>query len=74
MAKNIYIAVQMEDDGKFYAYVVKTTDNVNLLSVTTINNVISANILNKEKAYKVVEMWNEQFKQNGIYMFSSPSF
>ena len=72
--KNIYIAVQIEEDGKFYAYVVKTTDNVNLLSVLDIRNIKTANVWNKQQAYKVVEMWNEQFKQNGTYLYSSPSF
>jgi len=72
--KNIYIAVQIEEDGKFYAYVIKTTDNTNLLSVLNIKNIKMANIWNKEKAYNIVKMWNDKFIENGTYLYSSPSF
>jgi hypothetical protein len=50
--KNIYIAVQIKENEKYYAYVVKTTDNNNLLSVLEIKGIISANIWSKTYALK----------------------
>jgi len=74
MIKNVYIAVQIKENEKYYAYVIKTTDSNNLLSVLEIKGIITANIWNKTEAYKVVEFWNENFKKNGTYLFDSPSF
>jgi len=74
MNKNIYIAVQIKENEKNYAYVVKTTDNTSLLSVLDIKGIVTANIWNKTEAYRVANMWNEIYKQNGTYMFDSPSF
>jgi hypothetical protein len=71
MIKNIYIAVQIKENEKRYAYVIKTTDNNNLLSVLNVKGIITANIWSKTDAYKAVEYWNEQFKKNGTYMFDS---
>ena len=68
--KNIYIAVQIKENEKNYAYVVKTTDSNNLLSVLSIKGIITANIFNKEEAYKTVDFWNNCFKQNGTYLYS----
>ena len=74
MSNNIYIAVQVKENEKSYAYVIKTTQNNNLLSVLNIKGIISANIWNKTQAYKAVECWNESFKRKGIYMFDTPNF
>jgi len=74
MSKNIYIAVQIEENGKHYAYAVKTTDSNNLLSVLNIKGIKTANIWNKTKVYEVVDMWNEAFKKNGTYIFDKPLF
>lgn len=68
--KNIYIAVHIKENEKNYAYVVKTTDNNNLLSVLDIKGITSANIWNKTEAYKTVDFWNENFKKNGTYLYS----
>ena len=72
--KNIYIAVHIEEEGKFYAHVIKTTDNINLVSILNNKGIKSANVWSKTEAYHVVKCWNEQFKKNGVYMFDSPSF
>ena len=70
MSKNIYIAVQIKENEKNYAYVIKTTDSSNLLSVLNIKGITTANIWNKEKAYNVVNYWNDCFKKNGTYLYS----
>lgn len=74
MIKNIYIAVQIKENEKYYAYVIKTTDNTSLLSVLDVKGIITANIWNKTEAYKIVKCWNDSFEKNGTYMFDSPSF
>lgn len=71
MNKNIYIAVQIKENEKYHAYVIKTTDNNNLLSVLSIKGITTANILNRTEAYKTVEFWNDTFKKNGTYLFNS---
>ena len=71
MIKNIYIAVQIKENEKYYAYVVKTSDNNNLLSVLEIKGITTANIWNKTEAYKAVNSWNNGFKENGNYLFDS---
>lgn len=71
MNKNIYIAVQIKENEKYHAYVIKTTDNNNLLSILNIKGIITANIWNKTEAYKAVNSWNDGFKKNGNYLFDS---
>lgn len=73
--KNFYIAVQIEEDGKLYAYVVKVSSSDNLLSKLTIKNIITANICKtKKEAIVLVENWNERHKTNNRHMFVNASF
>ena len=68
--KHFYIVVQVEDNGKYYAYVVKVSESDNLLSKLKIKNIVTANIFRtKKKAKEVVEEWNRIHKENGNYMF-----
>ena len=69
--KNFYIAVQVCENGKYYAHIVKATESDNLLSRLKISNIISANIYPTKKcATEIVEFWRECYKRNGKYMFS----
>lgn len=69
--KNFYVAIQIEENGKYYAYAEKVNDNDNLLSRLSIKNIVTANICEtKKKAAEIVNMWNESHKANGRYMFS----
>lgn len=72
--KHIYFAVTIEENEKHYSYVVKTTDNNNILSVLKIKNIISANIYPKKQAEEVVNHWNECYKNNGTHMYSEQLF
>ena len=68
--KNYYIAVQIKEDDKFYAYAVKVNTMDNLLSKLEINNIEVANLCDtKKKAQELVSLWNESFKNNGTYLF-----
>ena len=68
--KNFYIAVQIEENDKFYAYVVKVSKNDNLLSKLEIKNIITANICqSKKEAESWVQCWNDIHKAEKRYMF-----
>ena len=68
--KYFYIVVQVEENGKYYAYAVKVSESDNLLSKLKIKNIVTANIFRtKKKAEEIVEAWNQMYKENGNYMF-----
>lgn len=68
--KNYYIAVQIKEDNKLYAYAIKVNTMDNLLSKLEVNNIVVANLCDtKKKAQELVSLWNESFKNNGTYLF-----
>lgn len=68
--KSSYIAVQVTENGKNYAYAVKVSESDNLLSKLAIKGITAANLCGSRKeAEEVVATWNECFKENGSYMF-----
>jgi len=68
--KNNYIAVQIKENEKFYAYAIKVSESDNLLSKLEIKNIITANICDtKKRARLIVGDWNTRFKANGRYLF-----
>ena len=68
--KNYYIAVQIKEDNKFYAYAIKVNTSDNILSKLEVNNIVVANLCDtKKKAQELVSLWNESFKNNGTYLF-----
>ena len=68
--KSSYIAVQVAENGKNYAYAVKVSESDNLLSKFAIKGITAANLCGSRKeAEEVVTTWNEAFKNNGSYMF-----
>lgn len=71
--KNFYVALQIEENGKYYAYAEKISENDNLLAKLSIKNLVTANICEtKKKAEEVTTLWNDSHKTNGRYMFSQP--
>ena len=73
--KNMYIAVIIKEEEKFYSYGIKINSSDNLISKLKIKNIYSANVCDtKKKCSELVEAWNEQFKNNGKYMFSEAPF
>ena len=72
--KNTYIAVTVQENGKYYAYAVPVSGSDNLLSRLAIKGITHANICeNKKETAQVVEMWNASYKDNGTYMFEGVS-
>ena len=78
--KNFYMAVSIvvestftDEPGGNYAYMVKFTSNDNLKSVLNrIGGLKAANMCaTKKEAKELVETWNEAYRQNGTYAFSS---
>ena len=68
--KYFYIVVQVEENGKYYAYAIKVSESDNLLSKLKIKNIVTANIFRtKKRAEEIVEAWNQMYKENGNYMF-----
>ena len=75
MDKNSYLAVTVEENGKYYAYMIKHHNSNNLLSVLKIKGILHVNICDtKKEATKIVQEWNEGYKQNGTYMFDTLIF
>lgn len=73
--KYFYIAVQIKENEKFYAFVQKVHTGYNLTTLSNIPNIASANILpTKKRAYEVADYWNACFKRNGTYLFNDPNF
>lgn len=68
--KSTYIAVQIMEDEKLYAYIVKVSSSDNLLSKLTIKNILTANICQtKKEAESLVKYWNDGHRANNRYMF-----
>lgn len=68
--KSSYIAVQVTENGKNYAYAVKVSESDNLLSKLAIKGIAAANLCStKKEAGELVACWNESFKNNNSYMF-----
>ena len=75
MKNNSYIAVTVSENGKYYSYMIKHHNSNNLLNISKIKGILSANICDtKKEAERIVEQWNESYKQNGTYMFDAPQF
>lgn len=68
--KKIYIAVQIEENGKYYAYAVPVAMCENLVEKLNIKGLITANICDSRKdAAEIVTHWNACHKANGKYLF-----
>lgn len=75
MKNNLYIAITVSENRKYYSYMIKHNNSNNLLNVAKIKGILSANICDtKKEAERIVEQWNESYKQNGTYMFETPKF
>ena len=68
--KNFYIAITIEENGKFWSYVIKHSATSNLLSTLKIKNIINATLYNtKKEAAAVVSLWNTEYIMNGASLF-----
>ena len=73
MHKNIFLALTIEENGKFYSWAYKTSSRNNLCSVLAgIANLVSANVCDSfSKAKDIVSAWNDTYRANGTYLFDS---
>ena len=70
--KKHYIAVTIEENGKFYSYVLPVSGNVNLIAAFKINGIINATICStRERAADIVKAWNDTHKRNGSFLFDT---
>lgn len=73
--KYFYFAVTVEENGKYYAYLVKISSLDNVLSKLKIKGILWANICpTKKQAAATVKAWNATYKANGTYLFDNPIF
>lgn len=73
--KYTWLALQIEENGKFYAYAMRVSTADNLLSKLSRKSLVTANICtSKKEAGSLVTAWNEAHKENGRYMFDNPAF
>ena len=69
--KNFYFATTEEQNGKYFATVLKFAGNANLLSILSQHKnlkVVHA-CGSKAKAEELADFWNESYKANGTYLF-----
>lgn len=68
--KYFYIAVTIEENKKYYSYIIKASDQENLLYKLKIKNIINATIATtKQRAENLVNVWNAIYKANNQYLF-----
>lgn len=73
--KYFYFAVTIEENEKYYAYMLKLSSFDNVLSKLKIKGILHANIFNtKKEAAATVEAWNKSYKANGTYLFENSPF
>lgn len=76
LKKTHYLIVVVTENNKHYAYMLKVPGCNNLWSMLKdIPGISSANICDSMKAAReLVIGWNQDYKNNGTYLFDSPSF
>lgn len=69
--KKVYIAVQICENGKYYAYCFAANETTNILSkLAAIPHAVTANIFTTKKAAAaVISAWNAEHKMNNRYIF-----
>lgn len=70
-SKRVYFAVTVEEDGKYYSYVLPVSTSDNVLSKLAIKGIQTASVCETRKqAGEIVTFWNDCARMNGNYMFS----
>lgn len=71
--KSIWIAVQVTEGDKFYAYGLRVSEYDNLIKKISIPGIVAANVCSSRKAMQdTVTAWNDTFIANGLHMFQGP--
>lgn len=73
--KNFYFAVTVEENDKFYSYVLKVGRYNNIINQLKIPGIKCATICpTKKDAEQIVNQWNACYRANNEYLFNSPAF
>lgn len=68
----MYAAVTVEENNKYYSYVIPFSSGDNALYKLAVKGILHANIYKTRKdAAEVVTCWNNAHKANGDFMFDS---
>ena len=69
--KYFYIAITIQENEKYYSYVIKVNSQENILSKLKIKNIVTATITTtKREAENLVNLWNIIAKRNNQYLFN----
>ena len=74
--KKIFLACTVEENGKYYSFVetIKTGENL-VCHMQRRKGLTTFHLCEtRSQADKIVIAWNNQYKENGNYMFSDPLF
>lgn len=73
--KNFYYVATIQENEKYYSYVLPVKEYNNLLSVFKIKNVINITpYKTKKDARSIAGLYNIQYKINGSYLFEGGPF
>lgn len=69
--RTFYYAMQMEEGGRYYAYVQPITTAENIIYILARQkNLIWVNLcINRKQAESLVKMWNEKYKEENKFLF-----
>lgn len=72
---NHYIVISIEENKKYYSYVIKVSSSTNIVNTLNIKGIIHANLLgSKKECERIATYWNSLYKANGTYLYDKPSF
>lgn len=68
--KYFYIAITIQENKKYYSYVIKVNSRENFLPKLKIKNIVTATIAtSKKEAENLVNLWNIIAKNNNQFLF-----
>jgi hypothetical protein len=69
--KYFYIAITIQENEKYYSYVIKVNSRENILPKLEIKNIVTATITaTKKEAENLVNLWNIIAKKDNQYLFN----
>lgn len=69
--KYFHIAITKEQQGKYYAFMLRVSESDNILYKLAEPGMLHANVYNtRKKCNEVVQTWNDSYKRNGTYLFN----
>lgn len=73
--KNIYLAIEIKENGKYYAFAETIRTGENLIPfIKRYQSDITHLCKTRKQAEEIVTQWNAVYKANGTYLFDYPIF